>query len=192
MRHRVLVWVLAVLVAPVALAGAGAVSVAASTTGVGAKHHKRKHHKPKHHRPKHHKTTPPKTTPPKSKNQLEECTTTVNGFGPVLETNLYDYQVILRCSKGEFAPFQVSTNRTLEAGSVTAQIGSRFTYTCQTTSSTSASCTGVHAEIPPEEEGAIRLFFKSAQAPCVSGALETATITIDGETFTAKALNSCE
>jgi hypothetical protein len=124
---------------------------------------------------------PPSSTTAKP----EECTTLVSGAGPLPETHLYNYQVLLGCGKGEFGSFQVSINRAIEAGTIMAKIGSMFTYTCTQSSSTSFSCTGVSAHIPPE--GAeVRAFFKSGQPPCEGGSPETATITTAGETFNAK------
>jgi hypothetical protein len=110
----------------------------------------------------------------------------VSGTGPLPETSLYSYQVILGCAKGEFGAFTVATNRAIAAGSITAKIGDRFTYACQQTSGTSFSCSGVNAALPPNEEVAIRATFKSPQAPCIGGAPETATLVTQGETFNAK------
>lgn len=171
------------LIVPATLASVGATSLAFGAGATAAKsHHKRKHKKakPKHHKAQHHKTTSPKSR------KLEECSTTISGFGPVLETNTYDYQVILACSRGEFSSFSVSTNRAIAAGSVTAQIGTEYKYSCQQTSTTSFSCSGVTVSIPPGEEGAVRALFKSTQPVCEGSASETATITTEGETFDAK------
>jgi hypothetical protein len=135
----------------------------------------------------------PKPSPSTKVSKLEECTTTVSGAGPNPETQLYVYQVILGCYKGEFSSFQVSTNRAITAGSVTAQIGSVYKYTCTQLSSTSLSCTGVTVAVP-NEGAAVRVFFKSTQPPCEGGAPESATITTEGETFAAKigeAQSSC-
>ncbi len=116
--------------------------------------------------------------------KLEECVAKVSGTGQNPETHLYAYQVILGCEKGEFSSFQVSTNRTIAPGSVTAQIGSAHTYTC-TSSGTSFSCSGVSAQIPAGEGAAIRAFFKSPQPACEGSVPESATITTQGQTFEA-------
>jgi len=181
MSRRYAVLGLIVAAAVVASGGSG-LAASPPQARVAKTHKKKKHHKAPHHKSKHHKTTPPKSTKPK----LEGCSATIDGGGPVLETNLYYYQVIIPCEKGEFGSFTVSTNRTIAAGTITAQIGSRFKYTCQETSSTSFSCRGVNVSIPPEEEGAIRAFFKSPQAVCTAGAAETATIATQGLTLNAK------
>jgi hypothetical protein len=130
--------------------------------------------------------TKPQPSPSSKSAKLEECSAIVSGAGPVGETHLYAYQVILSCRKGEFSSFQVSTNRTIAAGSVTAQLGTTYKYTCAQPSSTSFSCNGVSASIPSGEEGTMRAFFKSAQPVCEGGASELATITTEGETFVAK------
>lgn len=187
-RHHLLAWAVATLIVPATLASAGTTSVALGARATAAKaHHKHKHKKakPKHHKTTHHKTTHHQMTSPKS-TKLEECSTTISGSGPILETNTYDYQVILACSRGEFSSFSVSTNRAIAAGSITAQIGADYKYSCQQTSSTSFSCSGVTVAIPSGEEGAVRAFFKSTQPVCEGSASETATITTEGETFNAK------
>jgi hypothetical protein len=130
-------------------------------------------------------TTTPHPSPVTNSAKLEECTAKVGGTGLNPETHLYSYQVILACGKGEFGSFQVSTNRMIAAGSVTAQIGSTHTYTCTLASSTSFSCSGVNAAIPPQEGSAIRAFFKSAQPPCEGSSPESATIVSQGQTFAA-------
>jgi hypothetical protein len=136
----------------------------------------------------------PPTSPPTSSAKVEECESVVSGTGPVGETGLYAYQVILICGKGTFGSFQVSTNRAITAGTITATIGSRYTYTCTQTSSTSFSCSGVTAAIPSNEAPPVRASFKSAQPVCVGGTPESATLTMGGATFTAKigeAQSSC-
>ena len=186
-RNRALPYLFAALIALAGLAGAGATSVLASAPAAAAK----KHPKKKHPKKKHHSATPPKSSKPK----LEGCSAIVSGAGPTAEMNLYNYQVILGCSRGEFGSFTVSTNRAVVAGSITAKIGGRFTYTCQQASPTSFSCSGVNAEIPPGEEGAaIRAFFKSTQAVCIGGSPESATVATQGLTFNAtiaEAQGSC-
>lgn len=175
-------YLFAALIAPVALLGVTATPVAASApAAVAKKHHKKRHHK-KHHKATHHTATPPKSTKPK----LGDCATTVSGTGPVAETGTYAYQLIIACSEGEFGSFTAYTNRAIVAGSITAKIGERYTYTCQQTASTSFSCSGVNAAIPSDEAAAIRAFFKSAQPPCIGSAPETASVSTQGETFTAQ------
>lgn len=49
----------------------------------------------------------PPTSPSSKSAKPEECTPLVSGTGPVGETHLYAYQVILGCEKGEFGSFQV-------------------------------------------------------------------------------------
>ena len=125
----------------------------------------------------------------------EECTPLVSGTGQNPETHLYSYQVILGCFKGSFGSFQVSTNRAIAAGTITANRGSRGAYACSQTSSTSFSCTGETVGIPPGGVGAaVRAFFKSSQPPCEGTSPETAVITMAGVTFNAavgEAQGSC-
>jgi hypothetical protein len=133
-------------------------------------------------------SSPSKPSPStKSSAKPQECTTVVSGTGPVEEMHLYAYQVIFDCAKGEYSSFQVSTNRTIVAGSVSARLGgsSSYNYTCTVTSSTSFSCSGVNAAIPSNEAPPLRAFFKSAQPVCEGTTPESATITMAGETFKA-------